>query len=59
MSAIYYQIELYFLINRDPFFYYTLPTLIIELCVGHNNHSSKSGESTERARQETVCGKNR
>ena len=22
-------------INRDPFFYHTLPTLIIELCVGH------------------------
>ena len=34
MSAIYYQIELCFLINRDPFFYHTLPTLIIEFVSG-------------------------
>ena len=27
--------------------------------VNRNNRSSKSGESTERARQETVCRKNR
>lgn len=35
MSAIYYQIELHFLISRNPFFYCALPTLIIRLCVGH------------------------
>ena len=35
MAAIYYQIELHFLINRNPFFYCALPALIIGLCAGH------------------------
>ena len=32
MAAIYYQIESHFLINRNPFFYFVLPALIIGLC---------------------------
>lgn len=35
MTAIYYQIESHFLINRNPFFYCALPALIIGLCAGH------------------------
>ena len=35
MAAIYYQMELHFLINRNPFFYCALPALIIGLCAGH------------------------
>ena len=35
MAAIYFQIESHFLFNTNPFFYCTLPALIIGLCVGH------------------------
>ena len=35
MASIYYQIESHFSINTNPFFYCTLPALIIGLCVGH------------------------
>ena len=35
MAAIYYQIELPFLINRNPFFYCALPVLIMGVCIWH------------------------
>ena len=35
MAAIYYQTELLFLINRNPFIYCALPALIIGVCIWH------------------------
>lgn len=35
MTAIYYQIESHFLIDRNPFYYCALPALIIGVCVWH------------------------